>query len=123
MPRSRAARRAEDLRATQVLVACIDPIMLVVEAAVHDVEPGHAELPRCAQDTRLILDIARRLDDAVPLPEPIEGWDVLAWVLVAGLALGIYRRTSKRAPLDPTANARRVARLALKSAQKRATAS
>ncbi len=96
MPRNRLERRAEDLKAMEVLAAHSEPIMGIVGEVIAEVEPGHLGLPSCAQDVRLVLDIARRLDDAIPTPDPVETWDGLLWTVVAGVALGIYRRSYRK---------------------------
>lgn len=118
MPRNRAQRRADDLRAAEVFAKNVDPIMAIVAQSIADVDPGQSELAACVRDTRLVLDIARRLDDAVPVPEPVESWDVLLWTLVAGIALAVYRRAQRGA--DPTASAARLAKRVLKDAKSRA---
>jgi hypothetical protein len=100
MPRSRPERRAQDLQAAQVLAKNVDPIMKIVAQALADVDPGQTALAPCVRDARLVFDIANRLDAAIPLPEPVETWDVLVWALVAGIALAIYRRTAKSANPD-----------------------
>jgi hypothetical protein len=95
MPRSQLDRRTQDLKAAQVLAKNLDPIMAIVAQSLADVDPGQTALAPCARDARLVFDIANRLDAVIPLPEPVETWDVLIWALVAGIALAVYRRTPK----------------------------
>lgn len=118
--RNQTQRRADDQRAADVLAKNVDPVMAIVAQTLADVEPGQAELAACVRDTRLVLDIARRLDDAIPVPQPVETWDVLIWVLVAGIALGIYRRSQRSS--DPAALAAKLANKAANTAKSRLSA-
>lgn len=100
---NRLTRRATDLQAARVLRDNVNPIMAIVAQSIADVSAGQAVLAPCARDARLVYDIARRLDAAIPLPEPAETWDALVWALVAGIALAVYR-AAQRAK-DPAAHA------------------
>lgn len=119
MARTRFDRRTDDARAAGVLAKNIDPIMAIVAQSLAGVDPGQVQLAACVRDTRLVLDIARRLDDAIPLPEPVESFDVLLWALVAGIALAIYKRAQRRP--NPAAAARKLAESALTTAKVRLT--
>jgi hypothetical protein len=120
MPRNRKQRRTEDLRAMEVLARHLKPIMAIVAQSIAEVDPGQLDLPSYLRDARLVLDIARRLDEAVPTPEPIETWDGLLWTLVAAAALALHRRTGRS--LDRDAKLAQRAGALLSRAQERAAA-
>lgn len=114
-------RRTLDLAAAGVFAAHTDTILGLVREALADVEPGQSGLDLCVRDFRLVHAIARRLDEAVSVPEPIETWDILGWTLVAGLALAIHR--ASRDAANPKAKAVRLAHKALATATERHRAS
>jgi hypothetical protein len=117
MPRSQLDRRTQDLKAAQVLAKNLDPVMEIVAQALADVDPGQTTLAPCVRDARLVFDIANRLDAVIPVPEPVETWDVLIWALVAGIALAIYRRTAKST--SPSKLAAKLAKNAVEQATDR----
>ncbi len=118
MPRNQLARRTDDVRAASVLVQNTDSIMGIVASSLADVDPGQTALAGCVRDARIVFDIAKRLDDLIPVPERVESWDILLWALVAGLALGIYRAAQRKQ--DPDSAAAALARKALSTAKDRA---
>ena len=120
MPRNRSQRRADDRRAAETLAAHLDPCLDIVAQALDDVNPGQAKLAACVRDARLVLDIAKRMDEAIPTPEPVEQWDRLLWVLVASLALAIYRSSKLHA--DPGTRARKLVSRLLAGVGQRAQA-
>jgi hypothetical protein len=93
--RTRAERRADDLRATTVVATHLDWLLDIAVASHAEIGPGQANLTVCQQDARMAADIAARLDDALTLPEPWETLDGPVLFLVALAVVGIWRATSK----------------------------
>lgn len=88
-----ASVRARDLAAAQLVAREAERLLVLAEEVAGDV----GDDPRCRRlvaDARLAAELARRLDDAVVLPDPVlEELDRPLLVLVALGAVGLYRAT------------------------------
>ena len=117
--RSRPQRHADDLAAAQVLDRHLPTLLDLVEAVVRDVDPGQGACAQLVRDARIAAEVAARLDDAIPLPEPLETWDRPILFLVALGALGIYRASRRAAASRRDKLARKLAPDHLSAARSR----
>ena len=117
--RNRHERHAHDLAAAQVIDRHLTTILGVVVDVSAAVDPGQGACARVARDARLAVEIAERLDEAIPLPEPLETWDRPVLFLVALGGLGIYRAQQRAAASRREKLARKLAADHLSAAKAR----
>ncbi len=98
---TRARRLEHKRRAAEALEKHSGPVLNLLADVVHDLAEENEGLSRVEEDLALASELAFRIDRALVLKDPLlEALDGLIALLVAGVAVAVYRSIERRSRMQ-----------------------